>query len=268
MVVVEPEAAQRDPARGATFGVAHVAAPDAVRSRGRLVVWAVKPQSFREAAAAACGRHVAGALQLSVMAGIRSDAIIAATGSERVVRAMPNTPALIGQGIAGLFARAAVTDERPHRGRRAARADRRSWSGSARKQQLDAVTALSGSGPAYVFCFVEALHGPRRDGPGASRGATLALADVAGSAALAAASTDHRPSCAARHLAGRHDAIRRRRRRARRTTRAARADGDEFGRPAGPGAMRAAKAAGGSASPRAPFAPRSRPAAPSSPIRR
>ena len=46
-------------------------------------------------------RYVAGALQLSVMAGIRSDAIVAATGSERVVRAMPNTPALIGQGIAG-----------------------------------------------------------------------------------------------------------------------------------------------------------------------
>ena len=61
-------------------------------------------------------RHVGRALQLSVMAGIRSDAIVAATGSERVVRVMPNTPALIGQGIAGLFARAAVTDERPRRG--------------------------------------------------------------------------------------------------------------------------------------------------------
>ena len=65
-----------------------------------IVVWAVKPQNF-EAAAAPCGGHVAGALQVSVMAGVRSDAIVAATGSERVVRVMPNTPALIGQGIAG-----------------------------------------------------------------------------------------------------------------------------------------------------------------------
>jgi pyrroline-5-carboxylate reductase len=71
------------------------------------VVWAVKPQSF-VAAAQPCAPHVGRALQLSVMAGIRTEALVAASGSPRVVRAMPNTPALIGLGIAGLYATAAV----------------------------------------------------------------------------------------------------------------------------------------------------------------
>ena len=83
------------------------AAGGAALAGADIVVWAVKPQVFG-AAAAPCAPFVGGALQLSVMAGIRSDAIARATGSERVVRAMPNTPALIGDGIAGLFARAAV----------------------------------------------------------------------------------------------------------------------------------------------------------------
>ena len=86
-------------------------APGRSLEMAEIVVWAVKPQTFEIAAARRARGHVAGALQVSVMAGVRSDAIVAATGSERVVRVMPNTPALIGQGIAGLFARAAVTDE-------------------------------------------------------------------------------------------------------------------------------------------------------------
>src|SRR5918993_1332001 len=107
-----------------------------------IVVWAVKPQSF-EAAAEPCSGHVGSALQISVMAGVRSDAVAAATASERVVRVMPNTPALIGQGIAGMYARPAVTD--------VDRADALAllqptgeliWVGE--ETQLDAVTALSG----------------------------------------------------------------------------------------------------------------------------
>ena len=96
---------------------ASLAAADASLAAAALVVWAVKPQLFR-AAAAPCAPYVGGALQLSVMAGIRSDAIAEATGSERVVRAMPNTPALIGQGIAGVYARPAVSARRPGAGRR------------------------------------------------------------------------------------------------------------------------------------------------------
>ena len=73
-----------------------------------LVVWAVKPQTFKEAALAVAP-HTPGALHLSVAAGIRSDSIARWLGTERVVRAMPNTPALIGKGITGLFARPAVS---------------------------------------------------------------------------------------------------------------------------------------------------------------
>ena len=107
IVVVEPSESQRR-AVVDTLGVRTLAAADATLAEAGIVVWAVKPQMFG-VAAAPCRDHVGAALHLSVMAGIRSDAIAHAVGSERVVRAMPNTPALIGQGIAGLFARPAVT---------------------------------------------------------------------------------------------------------------------------------------------------------------
>ena len=114
-----------------------------------------KPQAFKEAAAA-CRPHVAGALQLSLMAGIRSGSIAAAAGTERVVRAMPNTPALIGRASPACHRAARCQRRRPGLGRARARADRRTlW--VAHEADLDAVTALSGSGPAYVFYFVEAM---------------------------------------------------------------------------------------------------------------
>jgi len=106
------------------------------------------------------------------------------------VRAMPNTPALIGQGIAGLFARPAVTEED--------RADATAlleptgelvWVGQ--EPQLDAVTALSGSGPAYVFLILEALlDAGRQMGLPAPVARRLAEQTLAGSAALAAASPE------------------------------------------------------------------------------
>ena len=107
MLVIEPDAAQRQRLQS-EFGVRCLASADATLAGAGLVVWAVKPQLFK-AAAAPCAAHVSGALQLSVMAGIRSDAIARSTGSARVVRSMPNTPALIGRGIAGLYATAAVS---------------------------------------------------------------------------------------------------------------------------------------------------------------
>jgi pyrroline-5-carboxylate reductase len=153
------------------------------------VVWAVKPQFFR-AAAAPCAAHVGAALHLSVMAGIRSDAIAQATGSERVVRAMPNTPALIGQGISGLYARGAVTAS----GRAEVEAvlaptGRVVW--VAQEADLDAVTAISGSGPAYVFYVAEAMvQAAVEMGLSAEQGRELALATFAGAAALAQGSDE------------------------------------------------------------------------------
>ena len=183
ILVVEPQAAQRERLR-AEFGVDPLPAATAALAQAALVVWAVKPQSFVEATAA-CAPHVAAAAQLSVMAGVRSDAIVAATGSARVVRAMPNTPALIGRGIAGLYARPEVgAAERAAVEALLAPTGATLW--VEREADLDAVTALSGSGPAYVFLFIEALMDAARDmGLGEAQGRALALATFGGATALA-----------------------------------------------------------------------------------
>jgi len=188
VLVVEPFEAQRDKLRS-EWQVRTLAAADATLAQASLVVWAVKPQLF-QAAVAPCAPHLAGALQLSVMAGIRSGAVVRATGTERVVRAMPNTPALIGQGIAGLYARDAVTaDERGRIETVLAPTGRTLW--VAQEADLDAVTALSGSGPAYVFYFIEAMMlAARQMGLSAEQGRQLALATFAGATALAQSSDD------------------------------------------------------------------------------
>ncbi len=188
IVVVDPGDTQRA-GLDADFGVLALAEAGPQLAGADLVLWAVKPQMF-SAAARPCAAYVAGALQLSVMAGIRSNAIARATGTERVVRAMPNTPALIGQGIAGLFAREAVTpDERAAVQAVLAPTGRSLW--VEREADLDAVTAISGSGPAYVFYVIEAMIDSAVSmGLSAEQGRELALSTFAGATALAAASSD------------------------------------------------------------------------------
>ena len=188
ILVVDPGEAQRDKLR-AEHGVRTFAAADPALATASVVVWAVKPQLF-QAAAAPCAAHIAGALQLSVMAGIRSAAIARATGSQRVVRSMPNTPALIGQGIAGLYAREAVSAaEKATAEALLAPTGRTLW--VAHEEDLDAVTALSGSGPAYVFYFVEAMMQAAQEmGLSAEQGKQLALATFAGATSLAQASSE------------------------------------------------------------------------------
>ncbi len=183
ILVVEPVPAQRDKLAQA-FGVMAQAEADARLASAGTVVWAVKPQLFAEAAQQGSA-HIGRALQVSVMAGIRSDALVQASGSQRVVRAMPNTPALIGQGIAGLYARPAVDDV----GRAAVQAlflptGQTLW--VAQESDLDAVTALSGSGPAYVFYFLEAMMQAATEmGLSPEQGRLLAQSTFAGAAALA-----------------------------------------------------------------------------------
>jgi len=182
VIVVEPHEPQRDKLR-ADFGVQALAAGDATLARAGTVIWAVKPQLFT-AAAEPLQAWLGGALQLSVMAGIPSASLVKFTGSERVVRSMPNTPALIGKGIAGLYARPAVSaDERTAVERLLAPTGQTLW--VEREDDLDAVTALSGSGPAYFFYFVEAMMAAAVDmGLTAEQGRRLALATCGGAAAL------------------------------------------------------------------------------------
>ncbi len=186
ILVVEPFAEQRDKLV-TSFGVTAQAHADAQLATTGLVIWAVKPQLFAQAALP-CAAFVGGALHLSVMAGIRASAIAQATGAQRIVRAMPNTPALIGRGIAGLFARPEVTGAE------------RAWveqilqpTGALvwveREEQLDAVTAVSGSGPAYVFYVLEAMMQAATEmGLSAEQGRALALGTFDGATALAAQS--------------------------------------------------------------------------------
>lgn len=188
ILVVEPWAAQRERLAQA-HGIQASEQASAVLAGAALVVWAVKPQLFAEAAAQ-CAAHVGAAVQLSVMAGIRSGTIAHATRTERVVRAMPNTPALIGRGIAGLFARAGVTAaERSTVEALLAPTGTTLWVDD--EADLDAVTALSGSGPAYVFLMIESLtEAACAAGLTEAQGRRLALATLAGATELAERSSD------------------------------------------------------------------------------
>ena len=188
ITVVEPFEAARE-ALKTSFGIdALPAATDALQT-AQLVVWAVKPQTFKDAAAPVAA-FTSNALHLSVAAGITTDSVAGWTGTQRIVRAMPNTPALVGKGMTGLFARPEVDA--------AGKALIEAVIGSTgeltwvdQEEHLDAVTALSGSGPAYVFLFLEAMTQAGVDmGLSAEQSYQLAVATFAGGAELAARSTE------------------------------------------------------------------------------
>ncbi|MBK8014567.1 MAG: pyrroline-5-carboxylate reductase [Deltaproteobacteria bacterium] len=120
-----------------------------------IVLIAVKPQVFASVAAEIQG-HVEDALIISIAAGIRIEKIEHALKTSRVIRAMPNTPALIGQGATALAATATATSEDVARAEQIFRLVGPVVA-TMDERLLDAVTGLSGSGPAYVFVIVEAL---------------------------------------------------------------------------------------------------------------
>jgi len=186
--VIEPFAEQRARLMQ-QFQVDVSEAPGASLNRAALVVWAVKPQTFREAAEQSRA-HTQSALHLSVAAGIRSGTIAGWLGTERVVRAMPNTPALIGQGMTALFVRpAASAADRLAVERVVQTTGEYLWLDQ--EQQLDAVTALSGSGPAYVFYFIEAMvQAGTEMGLNPEQARRLAIGTFVGASALARDATE------------------------------------------------------------------------------
>lgn len=157
---------------------------EAVGLQPNVIVLAVKPQiidAVMAGLAPAIGPHT---LALSIAAGIDIKRLSAGLGMGRVVRAMPNTPAQIGKGITGAVAGPEVSQA----GRQAAEALLSAagpvvWFDD--EASLDAVTAVSGSGPAYVFHLVEALaEAGRRQGLSDAVARQLARQTVIGSAAL------------------------------------------------------------------------------------
>lgn len=186
--VVEPFADARDKLKQ-QFGIAARESAGPALERAGLVVWAVKPQTFRQAAAAVRA-HTPNALHLSVAAGIRSDSIAQWLGTQRIVRAMPNTPALVGKGMTALYARpGAEAADRTWAEQVIATTGEWLWVGD--EADLDAVTALSGSGPAYVFFFLEAMtEAGMQMGLPRDQAYRLSVGTFAGAAALARASED------------------------------------------------------------------------------
>ena len=154
------------------------------------VVLAVKPQQVREAASL-LRPHLATQLVISIAAGIRlGDLARWLGGYAKLVRVMPNTPALVRAGVAGLYAPGSVSaDDRERAGRIMNAVGTTLWLES--EDQMDAVTAISGSGPAYVFYFIEALQQAAIElGLDAAIARQLALGTFAGSVRLAAQSEE------------------------------------------------------------------------------
>ncbi len=171
------EAAARAAARGSSL------APD--RSAARTAVLAVKPQLWREAAAELSGALAADAVIVSIAAGVRCADLARVFGGRRVARVMPTTAVAISQGAASVFASE----------RRARAVAHALFAPVARVVDLDdeglmdAATAVSGSGPAYLYAFVEALEAAGVSaGLAPDHAAALARTTVQGAAALMAQS--------------------------------------------------------------------------------
>lgn len=187
VVEISPAARERLAARWPV----HVStAPDAAVLGADTLVLAVKPQDMKKSLAS-FGGSVHGKLVLSVAAGITLDTLSRWLGGhKKIVRCMPNTPGLIGAGITGLFASEEVTS-----------AERQKAEGIllalgevvwlSEERLLDPVTAVSASGPAYVFWFIEQLAAAAEKlGIPKAESLKLAKQTVLGAARLAASSQE------------------------------------------------------------------------------
>ena len=121
-----------------------------------VVVLAVKPQAMKAVCEALRPNLKPNQLVVSIAAGITCASMNNWLGAQPIVRCMPNTPALLRQGVSGLFATAQVTAEQRQQAQELLSAVGIAlW--LSEEQQLDAVTAISGSGPAYFFLLIEAM---------------------------------------------------------------------------------------------------------------
>ena len=165
------------------------AVPPAESERFDTILLGLKPQKLPELAATPLKDH-APDLLVSILAGVEEPALVAAcpkAGS--IVRAMPNLPVALGHGVVALHSRAATADARTSAAALMRPLGLVEW--IANQALFDAVTALAGSGPAFLYRFADALAGA-----GAALGLPrvqadrLALATVEGAAMLAARSAD------------------------------------------------------------------------------
>lgn len=150
ILVIETDAARRAKfrKRGCT-----VSAEITDAANSKIILLAIKPQSLT----AACQNFQTKNLVISILAGTPIAKLKRLTGSQKIVRVMPNTPASIGAGVSGWMATRAVTTAE----KKTVQHILASFGTEIelpREKLLDAVTAISGSGPAYFFAFAEALE--------------------------------------------------------------------------------------------------------------
>ncbi|MNR90401.1 Pyrroline-5-carboxylate reductase [compost metagenome] len=172
------------------FGVKTSSEIDATLAGSDVIVLAVKPQQMKGVVAQLVP-HIKAQLVLSIAAGIRAvDLSRWLKGHNAIVRTMPNTPALIGKGITGMVATAGVSKEQHAAADAIMRAVGETvWLDD--EKLIDPVTAVSGSGPAYVFYFIEAMQQAAQEmGLTAEQGNALAISTFVGAAQLASQASD------------------------------------------------------------------------------
>lgn len=181
IVLVDPAPGEATIAFAREHGIRLLASPLGVLTH--VMVLAVKPQVMKQVMAEiqpAVGPHT---LVLSIAAGISLETLAGGLMTERIVRAMPNTPAQIGKGISGAVGLHITPRDREVADSLLRAAGEVLWFDA--ESMLDAVTAVSGSGPAYVFYLVEALAvAATRQGLDAEQAMQLARRTVIGAAAL------------------------------------------------------------------------------------
>ncbi len=172
------------------FGVTTATSIDAAISRSDVIVLALKPQIMKSVMANLLP-HLSNQLVVSIAAGIPADALSRwLNGHAAIVRCMPNTPALIGRGMTGMFACGGVSSQQ----RDTADSIMRAVGSTVWLQDealIDAVTAISGSGPAYVFYFIEAMQQAAQElGLTPQQSIALATATFVGASHLAEQSSE------------------------------------------------------------------------------
>ena len=201
IVVIEPKPSAELRKLAKSGKIALVPAPSQVKrkpsAKFSVCVVAIKPQVLKDEAPLLAGFAQSGALMLSIAAGTSVAAMSKAWGKKvRIIRAMPNTPGAVGAGITGLYAAKGVTAADRKRATALLSAlGETVW--VAKEALIDSVTAVSGSGPAYLFLMAEALtEAGVAEGLPRDQAEKFARATVSGAGALLAA--DKSPASALR----------------------------------------------------------------------
>lgn len=190
LVVFDPVEAAQTAVAEALPGVRFAASAAEAAALARLVILAVKPQQAANACAELRTTLADQSIVLSIVAGLPIATIAAATGTSRIVRVMPNTPCLVGRGVSAVAATAGI--DRGDLDRILGLFASVGSVHEVAESLLDAVTAVSGSGPGYVALLIEALaDGGVRAGLPRALAQALAIETFGGTAALLAVTKEH-----------------------------------------------------------------------------